>query len=116
MPRHLNAFIILGLFLFSILNTSAFAVSVYRTATMGDADLRVALTTSIGKADVAFYRVKSRGLATGPYLVFFTSRKADADESWILTSPSVAQCLIVFVDSIGEAGPLTPRGNKCFHN
>lgn len=106
--------LISALSLFFMLTTPSQAVRIYQTANMGEAHLRVALTDNLGDADAAIYRAGSWGMAQGPYQIFITRNKADAEMYWYFTSRGMAQCVIKFVDRASEAGALTPRAKRCF--
>lgn len=95
--------------------SSANAMRIYRTSTMGESHLRVAIVDSRGEADIAVHRVPSPGMANGKYNWFITPIKAEADLWIYVTSPQFAQCKIIFVDNYGEAGAFNPQGAfKCF--
>jgi len=85
---------------------------IYQTQTMGEADIRVALVSDRGQADLWVRRVSSWGLAHGDALWFITRNRFDAT-SWIyFCSIGMAQVLVCFVDDYGEAGWRDPEHAK----
>jgi len=89
---------------------------IYQVQTMGEADVRVALVSDRGQADLWVHRVGSWGLAHGDARWFITRDRNDAT-SWVyFCSIGMAQVLVCFVDSYGEAGWRDPsRARKgCF--
>lgn len=85
---------------------------IYQTQTMGEADVRVALVTDRGQADLWVRRVSSWGLARGDALWFITRSRHDAT-SWVyFCSIGMAQVLVCFVDDYGEAGWRDPARAK----
>jgi len=77
---------------------------IYLTQTMGEADVRVALVTARGQADLWVHRVDSWGLARGDARWFMTPARFDATAWVYFCSIGMAQVLVCFVDSYGEAG------------
>lgn len=77
---------------------------VYQTASMGEAQVRVAIVEARGQADLLVHRVGSWGLAHGDALWFITRNKQDATV-WIYPcSIGMAQVKVCFVDTYAEAG------------
>lgn len=77
---------------------------IYQCATMGEAQIIVALVSERSQADLLVYRVSSWGLATGDAQWFITRDKQEAT-CWVyFASISMAKVKICFVDSFGEAG------------
>ncbi|HEX5126322.1 MAG TPA: DUF6150 family protein [Rhodocyclaceae bacterium] len=77
---------------------------VYQAASMGEAQVRVAIVSARGQADLLVHRVSSWGLARGDALWFITHNKQDATV-WIYPcSIGMAQVKICFVDNYSEAG------------
>jgi hypothetical protein len=82
--------------------------TIYQTATMGEARVRVALVDR-GSADLLVHRVVSRGLAHGDALWFFTREPQSANAHAYFTSQGMAQLKVCFVDTFGEAGWTKPH-------
>ena len=78
--------------------------TMYRIDTMGDAHLLVAQVAEQGFADLLVHRVSSRGLATRPWLWYFTTDKQMARYYVHFCSLGMAQLAVCFVDSYGAAG------------
>ena len=84
---------------------------VYQAASMGEAQLRVAIVNDRGQADLLVHRVGSWGLAHGDALWFITRNKQDATV-WIFPcSIGMAQVRVYFVDNYAEAGWL--HAHRC---
>ncbi|MDQ1812081.1 DUF6150 family protein [Massilia sp. CCM 9210] len=77
---------------------------IYQSATMGDADVLVAIVDAQGMADLLVHRVSSWGLAHGDARWFITRDRQDATAVVHFTSPGFAQVNVCFVASYGEAG------------
>lgn len=77
---------------------------IYQAASMGEAQIRVAIVEARGEADLLVYRVRSWGLACGDARWFITRDRQDASASVYFTSPGFAQVSVCFVNSQGEAG------------
>jgi len=77
---------------------------IYQVPNMGEAHLRVALVSDRGQADLWVHRVDSWGLAQGDARWFITRNRHDATTWVYFTSIGMAQLLVCFVDSYGEAG------------
>lgn len=77
---------------------------IYQCATMGEADLRIALVDSPGAADLLVCRVSSWGLARGDALWYITRMRQDATARVFFTSIGMAQLKVCFVRSQREAG------------
>lgn len=77
---------------------------VYQTSSMGEAQIRVALVSERGSADLLVHRVGSWSLAHGDARWFITRDKQDATAWVFFTSPGMANVKVCFVDSYGEAG------------
>lgn len=82
---------------------------VYQAASMGEANVRVALVDSRGEADLLACRVGSWGMAAGDALWFITRNRQDASVSVFFTSPGFAELKVCFVDSRSEAGWQRPH-------
>lgn len=77
---------------------------VYQAASMGEAQVRVAIVNDRGQADLLVHRVFGWGLASGDALWFITRNKNDATV-WIFPcSIGMAQVRVCFVDNHAEAG------------
>jgi hypothetical protein len=76
---------------------------VYQASSMGEAQVRVALVSERGSADLLVHRVGSWGLAHGDTLWFITKDKQDATVWLFFTSIGMADVKVCFVDSYGEA-------------
>lgn len=85
---------------------------VYQASSMGEAQIRVALVSERGSADLLVYRVASWGLARGDALWFITKDKQDATAWLFFTSIGMADVKVCFVDSYGEAGWQNPHRCK----
>lgn len=82
---------------------------VYQTASMGEAQVRVAIVTAQGEADLLVHRVGSWGLAEGDGLWFITRDKQDATV-WIFPcSIGMAEVRVCFVDNYAQAGWVKPH-------
>lgn len=77
---------------------------IFQTSTMGEAQIRVALVTARGQADLWVHRVASWGLAHGDDRWFITDQQGDATALVYFCSIGMAQVLVCFVDTYGEAG------------
>lgn len=89
---------------------------IFQVANMGEAHVRAALVADRGRADLWVHRVTSWGLAQGDERWFITRNRQDATAWVYFGSVGLAQVLICFVDSYGEAGwrlPNHPR-RGCF--
>lgn len=85
---------------------------IYQAATMGEAQIRIAIVATRAEADLLVHRVSSLGLATGDALWFITRSKQDAT-AWVFpTSVGMAHVKICFVDTYGEAGWVKPHPYK----
>ncbi|WP_431095002.1 DUF6150 family protein [Polaromonas aquatica] len=76
---------------------------IYESPTMGDADIRVALVSDLGQADLLVHRVSSWGLATRPWL-WYMAPKQDANLYVYFCSLGMAQLTVCYVDTYGQAG------------
>jgi len=77
---------------------------VYQTASLGEAQIRIAIVDARGQADLLVHRVGSWGLARGDALWYITRDKQDATV-WIHPcSLGMAEVRICFVDTYAEAG------------
>ena len=85
---------------------------IYQTATMGEAQIRVALVQDRGTADLLVHRVNSWGLAHGDALWYITRDKQDATVWLFFTSQGMAEINICFVDNYSEAGWQKPHRCK----
>lgn len=106
-------FFLIGLFLLTI--APAHALRVYQASTMGEAHVRVAIVGNRGEADALVHRVSSWGMASGSYRWYITRDRQDADIWIYFTSPGFAQCKVMFVDSLGEAGAVNSTGRNCLN-
>lgn len=77
---------------------------IYQTASLGEAQVRVAVVNSREEADLLVSRVPSWGLAHGDARWYITRNKQDATCVISLVSEGMAQVKICFVDTYGEAG------------
>jgi hypothetical protein len=77
---------------------------IYQAATMGEANVRVALVDSRGEADLLVCRMGSWGAAHGDALWFITRNRQDATASVFFTGPGFADLKVCFVDSKSAAG------------
>ncbi|MGO4702985.1 DUF6150 family protein [Dyella sp. 2RAB6] len=77
---------------------------IYVTETMGEAEVRVALVSARGIADLWVCRVSSWGLAVGDERWFFTPDRQSATKRVFFTSQGMAQITVCFVATLGEAG------------
>jgi hypothetical protein len=77
---------------------------IYQAATMGEADVRVAIVGERGAADLLVCRVGSWGMAQGDALWFITRNRQDATASVFFTSQGLAELKVCFVTSQAEAG------------
>ena len=85
---------------------------VFQTASMGEAQVRVAIVRDRGEADLLVHRVGSWGLASGDALWYITRNKQDATV-WIYPcSIGMAQVKVCFVDNYTEAGWQRPHPCK----
>jgi len=85
---------------------------VYQAASMGEAQIRVAIVKDRGEADLLVHRVGSWGMAHGDALWFITRNKQDATV-WIYPcSIGMAQVKICFVDNYSEAKWAGPNLHK----
>ncbi len=84
----------------------------YQTANFGEAQIRIAIVTDRGQADLLVHRVSSKGLAHGDALWYITRDQQEATV-WIYpTSIGMADVCVCFVDSYGEAGWVQPHRCK----
>ena len=82
---------------------------IYQTASMGEAQVRVAFVSARGQADLLVHRVGTWGLARGDALWFITRDKQDATV-WIFPcSIGMADVKVCFVDNYSEAGWVKPH-------
>lgn len=81
---------------------------IFLSATMGDANLRVAVVGERGFADLWVCRVDSRGLATSAARWFITPDRQMANTVVHLCSRGMAQLTVCWVDGMGEAGWRVP--------
>lgn len=77
---------------------------IYQAATIGEADLKVAIVDSRGEADLLACRVGSWGMASGDALWFITRNRQDATACVFFTSQGFADLKICFVNGKNEAG------------
>ena len=77
---------------------------VYQSSSMGEAQLRVAIVSARGAADLLVHRVGSWGMAHGDALWFITHERQDASVCICFTSEGMADFKVCFVDNFGEAG------------
>jgi hypothetical protein len=85
---------------------------IYETETMGEADLRVAVVSDRGRADLLVNRVSSWGLAVGDGLWFMTPQRQSATVLVFFCSEGFAQLKICFVATRGEAGWVHDRPHR----
>ena len=85
---------------------------IYQAETMGEADLRVALVTDRGRADLLVNRVGSYGLAVGDALWFITTQRQSANVIVFFCSEGFAQLKVCFVPTRGEAGWVHDRPHR----
>lgn len=85
---------------------------VYQAASMGEAQIRVALVSDRGSADLLVHRVSNRGMDRGDALWFITPDFQEATVRIFFTSLGMAQIAIFFVDTYGEAGWQKPSRYK----
>lgn len=76
---------------------------VYASPTMGDARILVALVSDLGQADLLVHRVGTWGLATRPWL-WYMAPKQDANLYVHFCSLGMAQLVVCYVDTYGQAG------------
>ncbi len=81
---------------------------IYQTSTMGEAGIKVGLVDARGQADLWVHRVSSWGLARGDERWFITDQRHDATAWVYFCSIGMAQVLVCFVDTYGEAGWRVP--------
>lgn len=85
---------------------------IYQTASIGEAQVRVAIVSARDQADLLVHRVGSQGLARGDALWFMTRDKQDAT-TWIYScSVGMAEVKVCFVDNHAEAGWVKPHRLK----
>lgn len=77
---------------------------IYQTFDYGEAQLRAAVVTDRGTADLWVHRVSSWGLARGDALWYITRDKQEANLWVYFDTFGAAQLRICFVDTYGEAG------------
>ncbi|HEU4576831.1 MAG TPA: DUF6150 family protein [Polyangiaceae bacterium] len=77
---------------------------VFQTQTFGDAQLKVALVSTLGMADLAVCRVGSWGMARGDALWFITRHLEQATVRVMFCSPGAADLNVCFVATPGLAG------------
>ena len=77
---------------------------IYHSREIGMANIRAALVTHPGEADLCVYRVSSRGLAHGDAYWFICRDQGEATACVHFTSIGMAQVKICFVSARGEAG------------
>lgn len=82
---------------------------VYQAASLGAAQLRVALLHELGLAELWVYRASSPGLAHGDARWFITPDREMAHTTIALCSPGMAQLRVCFVASPGLAGWRVPQ-------
>lgn len=81
---------------------------------MGEADVRIAIVHDIEFADAAVLRVSSVGMAgNNPVLWYITRDKRHATKLVYFTSLGMADCAVVFVDSLSEVGIRNANGRRC---
>lgn len=85
---------------------------VFQAASLGEANIRIAIVHDRGQADLLVHRVGSKGLAHGDALWYITRCQQDATV-WIYpTSIGMADVCVCFVNTYGEAGWLHPSRYK----
>lgn len=77
---------------------------VYQAASMGEAQVRVAIVNDRGQADLLVHRVLAGELTSSDALWFITRNKAEATVSIFPCSIGMAQVRVCFVDNHAEAG------------
>jgi hypothetical protein len=82
---------------------------IYQVQQMGEAQVRVALVPDRGQADLWVRRVDSWGLAQGDARWFITRDRNDATAWVYFGSIGMAQVLVCFVETYGEAGWRVPE-------
>lgn len=81
---------------------------IYVSPTMGDANLRVAIVTERGFADLWVCRVDSRGMANTAARWFITPDRQMANTVVHFCSPGMAQLTVCWVNALGESGWRVP--------
>lgn len=89
---------------------------IFQVPTLGEAQVRVALVHDRGQADLWVHRVSSRGLAQGDARWYITRDRHEATAWVYFCSIGMAQVLVSFVDTYGEAGWRDPKHARrgCF--
>lgn len=92
---------------------------VYQEQDMGMADIRAALVTEQGMADLCVYRTATRGMAHGDAIWFVCRERADAQVRVWFGEQGMAQLNICFVGNHSAAGwmhdhPLKGRFGRGF--
>lgn len=82
---------------------------IYQAATMGEADVRVAIVDNRGEADLLAWRAGSWGMAHGDALWFITRNRQDATACVFFTSQGFADLKVCFVNGKNEAGWQRPN-------
>ncbi|MET0616265.1 MAG: DUF6150 family protein [Luteibacter sp.] len=77
---------------------------IYQAQTIGEADVRVALVSDRGQADLLVHRVSSWGLAAGDARWFIVPDRGSATSRVAFVSQGMAQLRVCFVSTYGEAG------------
>ncbi|CAB3770181.1 DUF6150 family protein [Paraburkholderia humisilvae] len=77
---------------------------IYQAATLGEAQVRIALVRDRGRADLLACRVDSWGMAHGDTLWFITRNRHDATAIAYFCDEGLAQLKVCFVDARGEVG------------
>lgn len=84
---------------------------IYRSPTLGDARILVAEVTAQGQADLLVHKVSTWGLATRPWL-WFMADKQDANVYVHFCSLGMAQLVVCYVGTYGQAGWVT-KNHPC---
>lgn len=82
---------------------------VYQTYLFGEAQLSIAIVSSVGTAHLKACRVSSWGMARGDALWFLTKDLGQATVKAKFCSVGEAELRICFVPSVGQAGWLQPH-------
>lgn len=82
---------------------------IYQTYDYGESDIRVAIVSHPGLADLCVHRVANWGLARGDALWYITRDKQEATAWVYFGSFGESQVRVCFVDNYTEAGWRTPH-------
>ena len=84
-------------------------VRVYQAATMGEADVRIALVRDEGRADLLAYRASGWGTAHGDAFWYITRNRQDANLVAYFCDEGFAELKVCFVATRGDAGWRRPH-------